>query len=534
LFIENKDQERINVASITESSGPRRAFTAFAGILALALAAVLWAASSAPAAELIYWNNWDGDPDTIGFASIDGSGGGAQNLAGAPQLESPEGMAYDPVTNRLFVTNAGGPGNGQITAINLDGSGAASFTAPGAPIEEPEGVVVDPVARTIFWANNEGAPDGSIAWARLDGSTGGALNTTGATLNNPYKIGFDPVAGRVYWANSGSATEVISFANANNSGGGDLNTAGAPPLEGITGFSVDPAGNRIYWSENEPARVSFAALSGGNGGTVSLAGAVVNEPYGLAFDPSIGRFYWGNYGNGTTTLGAIGFANLAGGGGGINFLTAPVEGPQDPVVLKSPSGTGAPAVTRSTKSRSSLSCTAGSWAADFAGSFVYQSPRTLAYQWTRNGAAITGATVATFVAKSPGQYACQVTATNHAGAATQASAAAKVKAAKVKLSTKKKATAKAGGVAKFKVKGVNQGDLQSKKARVCTKLSKGAKGVLKAPKCKTLGKLKGRGKDAEVLKIKVDKSADPGTYKVTFTVKGSPGKPAKAKVIVKP
>jgi DNA-binding beta-propeller fold protein YncE len=523
------------VASNSESSAPRRAFAAFAGVFAIALAAVLWAASSAPAAELIYWNNYDDDPDSIGFANIDGSGGGALNLTGSPGLDSPEGMAYDPVTNRLFVANDGDSGDGQITAINLDGSGAASFTAPGAPMDEPEGVVVDPVARMIFWANNQGAPDGSIAWARLDGSSGAALDTSGATLNNPYKIGLDPVAGRVYWANSGATPEVISFANTNNSGGGgDLNVAGAPTLEGITGFSVDPAGNRVYWSENNPARVSFAALSGGNGGSVDLTGAVVNEPYGLAFDPSIGRFYWGNYNNGATTLGAIGFANLAGGGGGINFLTAPVEGPQDPVILKGPSGTGAPAVTRSAKSRSSLSCAAGSWAADFAGSFVYQSPRALAYQWIRNGTPIAGATATTFNAKSPGQYACAETATNHAGTASQGSAAAKVKAAKVKLSTKKKATAKAGGVAKFKVKGVNQGDLQSKKARVCTKLSKGAKGVLKAPKCKTLGKLKGRGKDGEILKIKVDKSAAPGTYKVTFTVHGSPGKAAKAKVIVKP
>jgi hypothetical protein len=522
------------VASIYESSGLRRAFAAFAGILAIALAAVLWAASSTHAAEFIYWDNYGGDPDTIGFAGIDGSGGGVLNLSGSPELSSPEGMAYDPVTNRLFVSNAGGPGNGQITAINLDGSGATSFTPPGAPIEEPEGVVVDPVSRMIFWANSEGAPDGSIGWARLDGSSGGALNTTGATLNNPYKIGLDPIAGRVYWANSGAATETISFANANNSGGGgDLNVAGAPPLEGVTGFSVDPAGNRVYWSENSPGRVSFAALSGGSGGTVNLTGAVVNEPYGLAFDPSIGRFYWGNYNNGATTVGAIGFAGLAGGNGGINILTAPVNGPQDPVILKSPSGTGAPAVARSAKSRSSLSCTPGSWAADFAGSFVYQSPRTLAYQWTRNGTPIAGATATTFEAKSPGQYACAETATNHAGTASQGSAAVKVKAAKVKLATKKKATAKAGGVAKFKVKAVNQGDLKSKKARVCVKLSKGAKGVLKAPKCKTLGKLKGRGKDGEVLKIKVDKSADPGTYEVTFTVHGSPGKPAKATVIVK-
>ncbi|HEX5376631.1 MAG TPA: hypothetical protein VFW48_10800, partial [Solirubrobacterales bacterium] len=482
------------MASISESGSPRRAFAVFACIFAIALAAVLWAAASARAAEFVYWNNYSGDPDTIAFAGIDGSGGGVLNASGAPQIESPEGMAYDPVTNRLFVANSGGTPDGQITAINLDGSGATAFTAPGAPIDEPEGVVIDPVTRMIYWVNVDASPDGSIGWAHLDGSSGGALNTTGATLDGPYKLSLDPVAGKVYWANTDPTPEIISYANANNSGGGgDLNLAGAPTPAGITGFSVDPAGNRIYWSENGSVedRVSFAALSGGSGGGVNLTGAALNEPYGLAFDPSLGRLYWGNYGNDTTAAGAIGFANLSGGAGGINILTAPVDGPQDPVILKSPSGTGAPAVTRSKKSPSSLSCSTGAWSPDFAGSFVYQSPRSFAYQWTRNGAAIAGATANTFVAKSPGQYACQVTATNQAGSASQGSAAAKVKAAKVKLSTKKKATVKAGGVAKFKVKGVNQGDLQSKKARVCTKLPKGAKGVLEAPKCKTLGKLKG-------------------------------------------
>ena len=523
------------MASIFESSDSVRALKAFVGVFTIVLAAVLWVAAGARAAESIYWDNYSGDPDTIGFADIVGSGGGTLNLSGAPQLEGPEGMAYDSVTNRLFVTNEGGPGNGQITAINLDGSGATSFSAPGAPIEEPEGVVVDPVTRMIFWVNTDGLPDGSIAWANLDGSSGGTLNTTGATLDNPYKIGLDPVSGKVYWANTGPSTDVISYANANNSGGGgDLNTAGAPGPEGITGFSVDPTGNRIYWADNAAVdKIGFAALSGGGGGEINLAGAVLNEPYGLAFDPSLGRLYWGNYANGPLAVNAIGFADLAGGGGGISMLTASVNGPQDPVILKSPSGTGAPLVTRSKKTSSSFSCSTGSWAADFAGSFVYQSPRTFAYQWIRNGAPISGATATTFNAKTPGQYACQVTATNHVGTAAQTSAAAKVKAAKVKLSTKKKATVKAGGEAKFKVKGVNQGDLKSKKARVCVKLSKGAKGVLKAPKCKTLGKLKGHGKDGEVLKIKVAKSAAAGSYKVTFTVHGNAGTSAKAKVIVK-
>jgi hypothetical protein len=520
------------VGTISEARLSRRTFAVLTGILVAAFAATLWMASSARAAELVYWDNYSGTPDSVGFANLDGSGGGALNLAGVSEFKSPEGMAYDPVTNRLFAANEGGPGEGQITAINLDGSGAGSFTAPGAPIEEPEGVAIDPVTRTIYWLNTEATPE-SVSWARLDGSAGGVLSTSGATLEGAYRIAVDPVGGRVYWGNNLIGEATVSFANVDNSGGGNLDISGATTPEAIDGIAVDPAGGRVYWVGNTTSELSFASLSGGGGGDVNPTGAAFNSPYGLALDPSIGRLYWGNYSNAAERVGAIGFANVDGSsGGGIDIATAPVEGPQDPVIIKSPSGTEAPVATRSASSRSTLSCSTGGWSADYPGSFVYQSPRSFAYQWTRDGSAIAGATATEYSAKSAGSYACTVTATNQAGSATQSSAAANVKAAKIKLTTKRKAKVKAGKLAKFKVKGVNRGDVQSGKARVCVKLPKKAKKALKAPKCKTLGKLKGGAKKSVTLKLKVGGSAH-GTYKATFVVKGSAGKSAKAKVIVR-
>jgi hypothetical protein len=515
------------VGSISESGVSRRISAVGATVLAVALAAMLWMASSVQAAELLYWDNYV--EDSVAGANIDGSGGGLLNLTGVT-LNDPEGMAYDSVTNRLFVASSnGGPGEkGQIVFVNLDGSGAGVLSAPGAPVDSPEGIVIDPVTRMVYWANSEGA--GSIAWARLDGSGGGVLNTTGATFTGPYKLTLDPVAGRIYWANYEPSPEIISFANANNTGGGgDLNLTGATPPEGITSLAVDPAGGRIYWIGN--GNLSFANLAGGGGGDVNLTGAVFDSPYGLALDPTIARLYWGNYGHAAERIGAIGFASTSGGGGGINIATVPVNGPQDPVILKSPSGTEAPQVTRSKKSRSSLSCSTGGWGADFPGSFVYQAPRAFAYQWTRNGKAIAGATAATLKAKSAGKYACIVTASNQAGSTSQTSASVKEKAAKVKLTVKKAVTAQPGELETFKVKAVNKGDIQSRRARVCAKVPKAAKGDLKARKCKSLGKLKGRGKRAVTLKVKVGQSAD-GIYKVTFLVRGSAGTKAKAKILV--
>jgi hypothetical protein len=504
-------------------------------MLVTAFAAVLLLAPGARAAESIYWDNYDANPNSVGFANIDGSGGGPLNLAGAP-LNGPEGMTYDPVTNRLFVASyeGGASKEGEIEFVNLDGSGAGVLSTPGAIVEVPEGIALDPVTRIVYWANSGSGPssNGSIGWARLDGSAGGVLNTTGATVENPYRLALDPVAGRVYWANSKPKVEVISYASVNESGGGNLNLSGAIPPEDITGLSVDPAGGRIYWLDNNGKRISFASLGGGGGGEVNLTGTVFNNPYGLALDPSIGRLYWGNYGGGKTRTGVFGFASTSGGGGSISIPTAPVDGPQDPVILKGPAGTEAPKATHSTKSRSTLSCSTGVWGTDFPGSFVYRSPRAFAYQWTSKGKTVKGATAASFQAKSAGKYACVVTASNQAGSATQTSAAVNVKAAKVKLATKKKVTTGPGGLAKFKLSAVNQGDLKTGNARVCVKVAKKDQSDLKAPKCKSLGGLKGRGKRAVTLKVKVGQSAG-GSYPVTFSVRGSAGISAKAKILVK-
>jgi DNA-binding beta-propeller fold protein YncE len=499
-----------------------RPFAVGSALIALAFVVLLAFSARAQAAETIYWNNYEGNPDNVAFANIDGTGGGLLSLGGQ-ELEAPEGMAYDTVTNRLFVASAGISSN-KILAINLDGSGSSSFTAPGAPIETPEGVAVDPVTRTIYWENTGG--EGSIAWAKLDGSAGGVLSTAGLTLTSPCcRIALDPVGGRVYFYNGKN----LAYVNTNNTGGGELSLTGSTVVPGGEGLAVDDAAGRLYFlGGNE---IGYANLNNTGGGDVAIGTGVVNGPWGLTFDPAIGRLYWGNENNAKEAANAIGFVNLSGVGGGISIASAPVANPQDPVIIRSPTGTGAPAVTRAKNAPSSLSCSNGSWAADYPGSFVYQAPRTYAYQWTRNGTPVGGATVATLIAKSAGSYACTVTATNQSGSASQSSAGVNVKAAKLKLSTKKKAHAKPGQVVSFKLKATNQGDIQSKKAKVCVKLPKSAKGELKAPKCKSLGKLKGRGKKSATLKIKVLGSAG-GTYSVTFQVKGAAGKAAKAKIIV--
>ncbi len=513
-----------------ERRGHRRIATVSATI-ALALIALLAFAHRAPAAETLYWDNYGDNPDTLAFANIDGTGGGQLNTGTEP-VDSPEGMAYDTVTNRLFVTTGSG-GDRHILAVNLNGSGASVFTAAGAPVAEPEGVAIDPATRTIYWANTKTGST-SIAWANLDTGVGGQLNTSGAPVENPCcRIAVDPTGGRVYWVNSVIGSSSIAYANANNTGGGGtLNLTGSSVEPGGEGVVVDSAAGRVYYlgSIGTAEGLGYANVNGSGGGDV--AGTTMKASWGLAMDPSLGRLYWGNEGNNEVRTNAFGFVNLTGSSGGISIAAAPVANPQDPVILKSPSGAGAPVVTRNKKNRAALSCSTGSWAADFAGSFVYQAPTTYTYQWLRNGKPVAGATAATLTSKSAGSYACTVTAANQIGTAAQTSAATTVKAAKVKLTTKKKGKGEPGDQVTFKVKAVNQGDLKPKNAKVCVKLPGAAKADLKAPKCKKLGQIKGRAKKTVTIKVKVKPGAEEGTDKLTFQVKGAAGKAAKSKVVV--
>jgi len=502
--------------------------------IALALVALMAAAARVQATERVFWDNYALHPASIGFADITGAGGGSLNLAGV-EVKGPEGMAYDSVTGRIFVAGyeSGADKTGQIIWANIDGSGAGVLDTAGAPLDEPMGVAVDPVNRLIYWVNTEGPDHGSVAFARLDGSGGGQLNTAGAPpFDEPYRLGYDPASGKVFWSDEIGSTDIIAFAFVNGSGGGTLDLSGAPEFKGANGFTVDSAAGRLYWTDGE--HLDYVSVNGGSGGAVDLTGADVRQPYGLALDPANGTVYWGNYDKDEgENAGAIGFVRLSGGGGSITpSPSAPVKGPQDPVIVKSPAGTGLPAIARDAKNRARLTCSDGAWGADAPGGNVYQAPNALAYQWLRNGKAASGATAATLSAKSAGKYSCVVTGSNPVGSASQTSAAVKVMAAKVKLTTKKKAKAETGEVVKFKVKAVNQGDLVPKSAKLCVKLPKSAADDLKAPKCKKLGKLKGGAKKTLTIRIKVKPGADEGTDKLTFMVKGAAGKATKSKIIV--
>ena len=373
--------------------------------LGLLAALGVWLAwvSVASASERVYWTNYAGN--TLSYASVDGSGGaGELNTTGAV-MGQPAGVAVDPATGRIYWANFAAE---TISYANLDGSGGDDLNTSGAMVDEPAGLAVDPANGRVYW-DNDGT--NTISYANADGSGGaGELNTTGATINAPSGITVDPAGGRVYWDNDANT---ISYANLDGSGGGNIDTSGATVDEPF-GIAFNPGDGRVYWTNAPDSTLDYARVDApGLGGTLPLTGV---NPIGLAIDPVAERAYW-------TDGEGIAYAGLdVGGGAQIDTTGATTAEPTFLVLVAPPVGVGAPVLTGGSVLGMTLSCSKGSWAPDQPSSFYYRSPFSYTYTWFRDGAPIPGQTASTIATAASGTYACAVTGSNTAGAATQTSA----------------------------------------------------------------------------------------------------------------
>lgn len=403
-------------------------------LLSLVSTCVLLAtASPAAAKDTIYWGNFGND--TISFANLDGTGGG-QLPTGVATVDAPDGVAIDSPTGRLFWANYNGD---SISFASLNGAGGNNLGTPGVAPDGPNGTSIDPVARRIYWADENAD---KISYARLDGGGGQHLSTSGGEVDVPPAVLVDRAGGRVYWANAGSTFPGIYYASLIGGGGGQVST-GTATTNFVDALAVDHATNTIYWTNGSDNAhpVSFARLDGSGGGNLSTSGATADEANGLAIDRAAGRIYWANYSNNT-----ISYARLDNGGGGHQLPTggATLAKPLLPVILKAPVGTGAPTLSGGSVAGSALNCGNGAWAADVTEASMFRAPQTVTHTWSRNGTPIAGATGATYTPALSGSYRCTAIGTNHAGNATQVSAARTVlpalpgtKIAKAKIKRKK-------------------------------------------------------------------------------------------------
>lgn len=423
-------------------------------------------------------------------------------------------MAYDPVANRLYVASEGALGSGgQIAWVALDGSGGGVLDTGAAPVRSPEGIALDPASRRVYWANSA---DDTIGWAGLGGGAGGLVDTAGVPTAGIYRLAL--AGGVLYWSGSEGGGRYLASASVDGSGGGVL----VPLLPGdADGLAVDPAAGRLYWLDSGAGGGSlrWTELSGGAGASVPL-GAADHEGTGLAFDPALGRAYWGNYGLAGARQEAIGFADLGGATGTISPAVAPVNGAQDPIVIRSPAVTAAPVLSQA---GAALSCSSGGWAPDFPSSNVFQSPRSLSYRWSLDGVAIASAAGSSYVATAPGVYGCLVAAANAAGSAEAgASSSATLTPGRLELrGRRRRAGARPGGVARFRVTVLDRGDLGSARARLCLAVPRRARAALRPGRCRSLAPLAPGATRQVTLSVRARRTAAAGAYRLRITLSGA-------------
>jgi DNA-binding beta-propeller fold protein YncE len=396
------------IARIARSrQAPRRGRpAALIGALCVCVLGAALVPGAAVGADSVYWST--PISSTILFANLDGSSSAPNEFVpkGAT-VANPEGLAIDPAAGRIYWANTG---RSDISFANLDGSGWTELQTGMATVAAPAGIAIDPAVGTVYWANGAGP----VSLAKVDGSGGMNLPTGSATLKEARGVAIDPAAGRIYWVSAGANT--ISVAGLDGKGGQDLPISGAT-VNFPVGIAVDHGAGRIYWANAGANTISSANLDGSAAKDLTISGATVANPEGLAIDPAAGRIYWAN----AASAGNISFANLDGSGGGVVAGTGG-DHPKFPVLLRSPRPTEAPAIAGGSEIGSLLSCSNGAWAPDEVGSFLYQAPQGFAFQWSRNGRTIPGATRSSTKATAPGDYRCLVTARNFAGSRTQASA----------------------------------------------------------------------------------------------------------------
>ena len=366
--------------------------TIFGCVLALLTCATAWLAPAAFASDSIYWTSYT-NSGAIRLGDLGGTG--AKDLLTGES--SPEGVAIDSAAGKIYWADTT---SGAIRVANLDGTGARDLYTGET---EPSGVAIDPAAGLIYWADSV-SRTGTIRVGNIDGS---GARTLFANESYPVGVAIDPAAGKIYWGSYD--TFKIRVGDLNGTGAADLFTGENYPTQ----LAIDPTAGKIYWTNEFNGNVRAGNLNG-TGATSLYTGE--GDVGGVAIDPAAGKIYWTNWNLGTVRVGSL-------------DGTAPAQslytGQTDPwmvAILRAPLGTRLPQVSGGSAVGQTLTCGPASWAADLLGGFLYRAPQSLAYQWTIGGTPIAGATTTSVLARTPGDYRCEVIAANAAGSTTQTSA----------------------------------------------------------------------------------------------------------------
>ena len=229
----------------------------------------------------------------------------------------PQGVATDPATNTVYVSN----GNDDTVSV-IDSNACNARHLSGCDRAWPtfnvgnyaQDLRVDVATDTIYVVNDIDDTVSVVNGATCNAHDSSGCGQTAATVNvgaGPFAIAIDQLTDTIYVANNEDNTvSVIDGATCNGmqtTGGGQTPptvTVGSAP----TGVAVDQRTDTVYVGDGGADAVSVIDGATCNGNETAGCGqtpptvAVGNGPYPIAVDQRTGTVYVGNIGDSTMSL----------------------------------------------------------------------------------------------------------------------------------------------------------------------------------------------------------------------------------------
>lgn len=195
-----------------------------------------------------------------------------------PSMNDSYGMAIDTLNSKLYISDYGAD---MIYQSDLDGSNFITFRSG---VDSPNAMAIDYEENRIYWDTSNGIQSGDLS------STTQVEDFVTGQANDPDGLSIDPVNRVLYWVNYNGG---VWKKNLDGSGESEI-------IPGVEGGSIIVANGRIYYDEyigTNDIRLKSADLNGGD--VATLATGITRVVYGLAYEASEDKIYWGDRNTGT-------------------------------------------------------------------------------------------------------------------------------------------------------------------------------------------------------------------------------------------
>ena len=178
---------------------------------------------------------------------IDGATNSTTTLTD-PNAITPQFVAVNPVTNKIYVANAGNLGDyppglnhGNITVIDGATNATTTLTDPNAVA--PQAVAVNQTTNKIYVPNGNDSALGNGDVTIIDGATNALSTVKDPNALNPHALAVDSVTNTIYVANTGNNPGSVTVIN----GATNAVTTVIDPNAAHPAFlAINPTTNKIY------------------------------------------------------------------------------------------------------------------------------------------------------------------------------------------------------------------------------------------------------------------------------------------------